>query len=99
VPLIKLLATLDDSSNIAPPGVLQEPSDMVSFIADNSQKQISTAAAIMLNATAAFSEAHWDTNPDEVHALLRDHSQQFLGTSKIVDCQLERWRFATPRTI
>jgi len=96
---LTLLATLDGPTNIAPPGALQEPSDVVSFVVDNSQKQISTTAAITLNATAAFSEAHWAMNPDEVHALLRDHAQRFLGESKIVESQLKRWRFATPRTI
>lgn len=96
---LTLLATLDGPTNITSPGALQEPSDVVAFVADNSQKQISATAAITLNATAAFSEAHWATNPDEVHALLRDHAQQFLGESKIVESQLKRWRFATPRTI
>lgn len=96
---LTLLATLDGPTNITSPGALQEPSDVVAFVADNSQKQISATAAITLNATAAFSEAHWATNPDEVHALLRDHAQQFLGASKIVESQLKRWRFATPRTI
>jgi len=96
---LTLLATLDGPTNIAPPGALQEPSDVVSFVADNLQKQISTTAAITLNATAAFSEAHWDTSSDQVHALLRDHAQQFLGESKIVESQLKRWRFATPQTV
>ena len=96
---LTLLATLDGPTSIAAPGALQEPSDVVAFIADNAQKQISATAAITLNATAAFSEAHWATNPDEVHALLRDHARQFLGASKIVESQLKRWRFATPRII
>ncbi len=96
---LTLLATLDGPTSISPPGGLQEPSEMVAFVADNSQKQISATAAITLNATAAFSEGHWATNPDEVHAILRDHARQFLGRSKIVESQLKRWRFATPRTI
>ena len=96
---LTLLATLDGPTNIADPGAMQEPSETVSFVADNVQKQISATAAITLNATAAFSEAHWDTSPDEAHALLRDHARQFLGESKIVESQLKRWRFATPRTI
>ena len=96
---LTLLATLDGPTNITSSGALQEPNDEVAFVADNSQKQISATAAITLNATAAFSEAHWSTNPDEVHALLRDHARQFLGESRIVVSQLKRWRFATPRTI
>ncbi len=96
---LTLLATLDGPTSIPTPGALQNPSDVVAFVADSAQKQISATAAITLNATAAFSEAHWATNPDEVHAILRDHARQFLGESKIVESQLKRWRFATPRTI
>lgn len=96
---LTLLATLNGPTNISEPGALQEPSETVSFVADNLQKQISKTPSITLNASAAFSASHWDTNPDETHALLREHAQQFLGSSKIVESQLKRWRFATPQNI
>ena len=42
--------------------------------------------------------AHWDDEPHALHQLLIHHAQPFLGNAHIVESQVKKWRFATPRT-
>jgi len=95
---IGLLAVLDGESAVPAPGGVQNPSDSLQFVADNYMKGISHIPALTLHYSPAFSEQHWDDDPHALHKLLIHHTQPFLGNSHIVESQVKKWRFATPRT-
>ena len=95
---IGLLAVLDGESAVPAPGGVQNPSESLQFVADNYMKGISHIPALTLHFSPAFSEQHWDDEPHALHQLLVHHAQTFLGNAHIVESQVKKWRFATPRT-
>jgi predicted NAD/FAD-dependent oxidoreductase len=94
---IALLAVLDRSPRIAAPGGVQRPTDEVDFVADNRAKGVSATPAITLHASAAWSEAHWDEDDVTLKAALRGLARPWLGDATILEAQVKKWRFATPR--
>lgn len=95
---LALLAVLDRPSAVDDPGGLQgEPG--FTFIADNARKGISAIPALTAHADPTWSETHWDSEPSVVLAALSGMVGPYLGEAMIVDAQVKRWRFATPRTI
>jgi renalase len=96
---IALLAALDRPPAIPAPGALQAPTPEVSFVADNMAKGVSATPAITVNASATWSEAHWDDELDDLRAALTDLVHPWLGDAVIVEAQVKKWRFATPRTL
>ena len=95
---IALLARLDRSPGIAPPGGLQSPTDDIGFVADNQAKGISDVPALTLHASAQWSDEHWERDVDELHALLLELARPLLGSAEVVESQVKKWRFATPRS-
>ena len=95
---IALLATLDSAPSIPAPGGLTAPSPDVSFVADNAAKGVSAAPAITLHASAVWSESHWDDDHDRLLVGLTQLAEPWLGTAGVIDAQVKKWRFATPRS-
>ena len=96
---IALLATLDGPPAIPPPGAVQDPDGIFSFVADNGAKGVSEIPAVTMHAGAEWSEERWDDDADEVRADLLEAAAPWLGSASIVEAQVKRWRFATPRSI
>ncbi len=94
---IALLATLDGPSTIEAPGGLQGPAPDVSFVADNMAKGVSDVPAITMHASAAWSEQHWDDDLDELRTALVEIAAPWIGATHIIEAQVKKWRFATPR--
>lgn len=95
---LALLAVLDRPSRVPEPGGLQSDPNFT-FVADHQQKGISISPALTLAASPDWSEAHWDDEPVTAHDLLVELARPYLGDASIVESQLKRWRFATPRRI
>ena len=95
---IALLATLDRPPLIEAPGGVQAPNDDVAFVADNVAKGVSATPAMTLHASAAWSETHWERDTNDLAALLVDLARPWLGDATILEAQVKKWRFATPRT-
>lgn len=96
---IALLATLDRPSSIEPPGGVQAPDDDVSFVVDNAAKGVSAAPAVTLHASAAWSETHWDDDVEALRAQLLELARPWIGPASVIEAQVKKWRFATPRTV
>lgn len=96
---LALLAALDRPPAVPPPGGVQDPDATFSFIGDNAAKGVSARPAVTFHANAEWSEARWDDDPDAVRTLLSDAARPWLGDARIVEAQVKRWRFATPRSI
>ena len=95
---IGLLAVLDSESAVPAPGAVQNPNDYLQIVADNYMKGISHIPAITAHFSPAFSEQHWDDDQHELHHLLVHHMEPWLGNARVVESQIKKWRFATPRT-
>ncbi len=95
---LALLVVLDRPSLVPSPGGLQtDPS--FTFIADHHAKGISPVPAVTFSANPAWSDDHWDDDPASAHDALLELARPYLGDAEIVESQLKRWRFATPRSI
>jgi renalase len=92
-----LLAVLDAASLVPAPGGVQRPTPDIAWVADNAAKGISDVPALTVHASPEWSEHHWDTPEDEVHAMLLELSAGWIGTAGVIESQVKRWRFATPR--
>jgi len=93
-----LLAVLDSANhNVPSPGGLQNPDDVFSFIGDNSAKGISATHALTFHANPEWSLAHFDDEIGHIHALLTEAALPWLGEAGVIDSQVKKWRFATPR--
>ncbi|WP_420452454.1 NAD(P)/FAD-dependent oxidoreductase [Ilumatobacter sp.] len=96
---IALLATLSAPPAVPAPGGVQEPGGILGFVGDNRAKGISEVDAVTFHATAEWSEEHWDDDVDSLESALREAAAPWLGGAPVVEAQVKRWRFATPRSI
>jgi predicted NAD/FAD-dependent oxidoreductase len=95
---LALLAVLDGPSAVPEPGGVQlGEGTPLSFVADNAGKGISAVPALTLHAGATWSLDHWDADRDAVHHELLAAARPWLGDARVVESQVKRWRFATPR--
>lgn len=93
-----LLAVVDSGRHgITPPGGLQDPDDVFSFIADNRAKGVSDVHALTFHANPAWSLAHFDLDTDEIHSRLLEAARAWIGDAIVVESQPKKWRFATPQ--
>lgn len=93
-----LLAVLDRAPAVPAPGGVQH-AEGFTFVADNQAKGISDVPAITVHADPAWSEIHWDDPTEETNAALLAGAAAFIDGAAVVESQVKRWRFATPRTI
>lgn len=94
---IGLLAVLDAPSAIAPPGGLQNPDAMFSFIGDNMSKGVSSIPAVTFHANAEWSLRHYEDSHDQLHKDLLVAIAPYIGDARVVASQVKKWRFATPQ--
>ncbi len=95
---LALLAVLDRPTAVPAPGGLQGAPGFT-FVADNAAKGISDVPVLTAHADPAWSEAHWNLPHEEALDLLVEAAAPWIGEAVIVERQLKRWRFATPRVI
>jgi predicted NAD/FAD-dependent oxidoreductase len=89
---------LDSDDHAVPaPGGVQNPDDTFQFIGDNKAKGISEVPALTFHFSPSFSEARFDADPATVHAELLEAAAPWLGRAGVVESQVKKWRFATPR--
>lgn len=96
---LTLLALLDRPPRMLPAGGVQPDDPRLGFVGDNVSKGVSRVPALTVHASDEWSEAHWNDRDDEIVAGLIDAAAPWLGDAAVVDHQLKRWRFATPRSI
>ncbi len=95
---LALLAVLDRPSAVPAPGGVQTDARFT-FVGDQHQKGISPVPAISVLAEPGWSDEHWDDDPAIAHDLLLELARPYLGDAVVIESQLKRWRFATPRRV
>jgi hypothetical protein len=96
---LALLAVLDRPVSVGDHGGVQEPSDDLAFVGDNQHKGISRVPSITVHASPAWSLERWDQPADDVLDALERAAAPWIGDRRVLDRQLKRWRFATPRSV
>jgi hypothetical protein len=95
-PCFALLALLDGPGGVPTPGYARQESGPIEWIADNTQKGVSTGpAALTIHARADFSRAYLDAGQEEVARLLLEAATPWLA-APVTTWQLHRWRYAKP---
>lgn len=97
---VGLLVSLEDGNHaVPPPGGVQNADDVFSFIGDNHAKGISERHALTFHAAPAWSLEHFDRPQDELADLLMAAARPWIGEARVLDSQVKKWRFATPRRV
>jgi renalase len=95
-PCFALLAIVDGTSRVPPPGYVRLEQGPIEWIADNTMKGVSTGcAALTIHARADFSRRHLESPPEEVAAMLLDSAGAWLGRP-VSKWQLHKWRYSRP---
>lgn len=93
---IAVLALLEKPSRIPEPGGLLLDGNPLSWIASNHKKGISPQGyALTLHAGAKFSEAHWETDNENLVEQLFTAASPWLN-SRVIEYQVHRWRYSQP---
>ena len=100
-PCIAVMAVLEDSSRIPSPGGMWFPGEPLAWLADNTQKGLSSEAQngsnVTLHAGPEFSRSHWEFAPQAAEFLLHQ-AAPWLGTS-VKSYETHRWKFSQPTHI
>ena len=97
-PVPQSLAVLDGPSAVPEPGGAQLTDGPFTWVADNSMKGISDLPAVTLHTDHATAMALFDEDEDVALAELLALGAEWFGGAEVVDAQLKKWRYATPRT-
>ncbi len=96
---VALLAVLDRPVAIGASGGRQHPDATFSFIGDNRSKGVSQVPALTFHAGPAWSDEHWALDRSAAADRLLEAARPWLSDAAVVEHQVKRWRFATPRRV
>ena len=96
-PVLALLATFAEPLSVPEPGGVQTPDhSVVTFVADNQRKGISSIPSLTVHAGHQWSSDHWlEADNVVTEALLANVSEHTNGANPTA-IQLQRWRYAGP---
>jgi hypothetical protein len=95
-PCFALLVTIEGPSRVPPPGYIRPDHGPVEWIADNTQKGVSTgAAALTVHARPDFSLHNLEAPREQVANLLLEAARPWFG-GQVTAWQLHRWRYSRP---
>ncbi len=94
-PCITVMAVLNKSGHIPSPGATRPIQSPIAWVADNHQKGISPdQTSVTVQATTAFSKAHFDDDPMAVGQALLDQLTDLIPPADILTYQVHRWRYS-----
>ena len=91
---LSLMLVLDKPSLIPPPGCLKLDNGLVSWIADNSQKEgFPNQNCITVHASPKYADDTWDEESNRVAEAMIQSIESLLGAS-VIDWHIHRWLYA-----
>lgn len=100
-PTLTGLFCVEGSVKIPAPGAVHRPAESLPWIADNRQKGVSPdVTVITVNSNGDYAQRYWDAPEVEILETMKAVLLPYLGPgSRIAESQIQRWRYAFPRTI
>lgn len=98
-PCLALMLVLDGKSAVPAAGV-RPTAGPIRWLADNVAKGLAQGAqgAVTVHLTREFSERHYSGGEREVFERVLPALRPHLGTSRVVNVALHRWRYSEPET-
>lgn len=98
LPTLSLMVALDRGVDLSPSGGLQLAEDPVwSFIGDNQAKGASSTSVITFHSTSDFAGSRLDVPVSSLVGELLGAARPFVHGASVIETQLQRWQYATPR--
>jgi len=95
-PCFALMVTVDGASAVPAPGYVRPAEGPLEWIADNTQKGLSTGVtALTLHSRAGFAREHLDSAVEEVERLMLEAAAPWLG-GEVKERHLHRWLYSKP---
>lgn len=100
-PCFAVMVMLSEKSDIPDPGGVQVQEKIIDWIGDNQQKGISKHTTVTIHASAQFTRAHLQENPEKVGKMLIDtaHKAGYFNSAHILETEVHRWLYAKPTTL
>lgn len=86
---------------IPSPGAVHRPAEPLPWIADNQQKGVSPDEVVVtINSNGDYAERYWDAPEVEIVETMKAVLSHYLAPgSRVVESQIQRWRYAFPRHV
>ncbi len=95
---LAVLAVLDGSSGMRPPGGMAFDHGPLAWLADNQLKGISSVPCVTLHASHDFSLAHWEADRNEVALELLQAAAPWIHAG-VKEFQTHGWLYSKPRQV
>ena len=92
---LTVLAVLNGPSGLREPGGMAFEEGPIGWLADNQMKGISPVPCLTIQASHAFSMAHWDGDREAAGRELLDAAQPWVAAG-VREFQIHGWRYAKP---
>lgn len=98
-PTLTGLFRMEGRTTIPTPGAVHRPAESLPWIADNRQKGVSENETIVtINSNSTYAQRYWDAPEVEIEETMKAVLLPYLPPeSRIVESQIQRWRYAFPR--
>ena len=93
-PCLAVLAVLDRSPGLGPPGARRPGGEPVAWVADNQVKGVSPVPALTVHAGPVTSRELWRAPDREAAEVVLAGVE--LGGARVVEVEVQRWRYAQP---
>lgn len=92
---LAVMAILEASSRVPPPGGLSIDEGPIAWIADNQQKGLSTVPCVTIHASPGYSLQHWEDERQSAGVPLLEAAIPWIGTG-VKEYQVHGWRYSKP---
>jgi hypothetical protein len=97
---IAAMLVIDGDVNLPAPGAIQRPHAPIQWIGDNRRKGVSGVTILTTQASPLYTHQLWDRPDADILSALKVDLMPFLGeSSRIVEGQIQRWRYALPMAL
>jgi predicted NAD/FAD-dependent oxidoreductase len=97
-PCIAVMAVFGTAIELPEPGALRLTDSPIDWMAEHVHKGVSALPAVTFHTTAAFSEQHWDDDPEHIAAEVLA-AAPFTTAHASTETQVHRWRYARPTVL
>lgn len=100
-PCFAVMCLLNQKSSIPVPGGIQVQGEVIDWIGDNQQKEISAKPSVTIHASADFTRQYIDEAQEKIGQMLIAVADEvgYFDANHVVATQVHRWLYAKPITL